>query len=321
MNDLPMNKVLMTGASGFVGRNLLQQLRSIQTEQVICAGRAPQDNSLTIDYQVNAIDGNTAWASILDGVDVLIHLAARVHVMQDEHLNPIQAFRETNVEGTLNLARQAVAAGVKRFIFISSIKVNGEQSRLGQPYTANDVPAPVDAYGISKHEAEQQLLALAKATGLEVVIIRPPLVYGPGVKGNFFSLMKWVRRGVPLPLGSVHNHRSLVAVENLVSLIMLCMYHPAAANQVFLVSDDEDISTSDLLRRMTNAAGAKLCLIPVPAKWLSFSLKLMGKEMLAQRLFASLQVDIAKTRELLDWCPPLTVDQGLQRCFSSKAEL
>lgn len=300
-----------------MGHRLLQQLNS-RSVSVISAGRQSKENTKVIDYVVDEIDRSTAWLPILTGVNVIIHLAARVHVMQDEHHNPLKAFRETNVKGTINLARQAASAGVKRFIFVSSIKVNGEQTLSGRPYTTDSAAMPQDAYGISKYEAEQQLLALAKETGMEVVVIRPPLVYGPGVKGNFASLMKWARAGIPLPLGAIHNRRSLVAVDNLVSLMITCIDHPFAANQIFLVSDGEDMSTSDLSRRLAKAAGASSRLIPVPAGLLKVGLTVLGKRMIAQRLLGSLQVDISKTREVLGWTPPISVDEGLRRCFSVK---
>ncbi|MFJ5445049.1 UDP-glucose 4-epimerase family protein [Methylobacillus methanolivorans] len=316
-----MNKILMTGASGFVGHHLLKTLRSAQSVQVVCAGRRAQISSPTIDYVVDKINNITSWSSAMAGVDVVIHLAARVHVMRDEHPNPIQSFRDTNVDGTLNLARQAAQAGVRRFIFISSIKVNGEQTPAARPFRASDVPNPQDLYGISKYEAEQGLLELAEETGIEVVIIRPPLVYGPGVKGNFASMMKWVQAGWPLPLGAIDNRRSLVSLDNLISLIITCIDHPAAANQVFLASDGEDLSTSDLLRRLADAAGVPSRLIPVPAGVLRTGLSLIGKGAIAQRLLGSLQVDIAKTQQLLGWTPPITADEGLRRCFVTKGLL
>ncbi|WP_309565066.1 SDR family oxidoreductase [Methylobacillus flagellatus] len=306
--------ILVTGATGFVGKALCESLRR-QGCVVTTVGRANNVQGRAPDYQVTSIDRQTDWSGILDGVNVVMHLAARVHVMREPLVNPLDAYRETNVEGTLNLARQAAQAGVKRFIFISSIKVNGDQTLPGKPFTAYDVPAPEDAYGISKFEAEQGLLALARETGMEVVIIRPPLVYGPGVKGNFVSIMKLIRSGVPLPFGAIHNQRSLVAIDNLVSLIMTCIDHPAAAYQVFLVSDGEDLSTSDLLRRLAKAAGVSSRLIPIPAGVLNTGLTMSGKRMVAQRLLGSLQVDISKTQEMLGWTPPVTVDEGLRRCF------
>ncbi|AEY02316.1 NAD-dependent epimerase/dehydratase [Oceanimonas sp. GK1] len=239
--------------------------------------------------------------------------------MKDEVADPLAEYRKVNVEGTLNLARQAAVAGLKRFIFISSIKVNGEQTLLGKPFTADDAAAPEDAYGMSKWEAEQGLRQLAAETGMEVVIIRPPLVYGPGVKGNFASMIKLVEKGLPLPLGAIHNRRSLVALDNLVDLIITCIDHPGAANQVFLAGDGEDVSTTELLRGVANAAGKPCRLLPVPAGLLQLGATALGKKAVAQRLLGSLQVDISKARNLLGWTPPLSVEQGLKRCFDDSA--
>jgi len=233
--------------------------------------------------------------------------------MEDTAANPLDEFRRVNVQGTLNLARQAAAAGVRRFVFVSSIKVNGEMTQLGRPFTADDAPAPLDAYGVSKMEAEQGLREIALQTGMEMVIIRPPLVYGPGVKANFAAMMRWLRYGVPLPLGVIHNQRSLVSLENLVDLLVTCITHPAAANQTFLVSDGEDVSTTELLRRMGQAMGKPARLLPVPGSWLKLAAGLVGKGDVAQRLCGSLQVDISKTRELLGWVPPVSLDEGLRR--------
>jgi len=235
--------------------------------------------------------------------------------MKDEVSDPLAEYRRVNVDGTLNLARQAATAGVKRFIFISSIKVNGEQTPLGQPFTAEDTPAPEDAYGISKWEAEQGLLQLATETGMGVVIIRPPLVYGPGVKGNFANMIKLVAKGLPLPLGAIHNLRSLVSVDNLVDLIITCIDHPAATNQVFLAGDGQDLSTTELLRGVARAMGESSRLIPVPSSLLMLGATLSGKKAMAQRLLGSLQVDISKARHLLGWEPLISVEEGLRRCF------
>jgi nucleoside-diphosphate-sugar epimerase len=232
--------------------------------------------------------------------------------MNESAQDPLVEFRKVNVEGTLNLARQAAAAGVKRFIFISSIKVNGEATLPGKSFSAEDVPVPVDAYGVSKLEAEQGLYELAESTGMEVVIIRPVLVYGPGVKANFLSMMRWLSRGIPLPLGAIHNRRSLVALGNLISLIVLCIDHPRAANQTFLVSDGEDVSTTDLLRKLACALGKPARLLPVPGWLLQGIAALLGRRSLSQRLFGSLQVDISKNQALLGWTPPVGLDQGLR---------
>ena len=306
-------KVLVTGASGWVGRCLC--LRLIDGDFQVCAAvRSVVQASRELEVAlVESIDGSTDWRVALTGVQVVVHLAARVHVMNDRSTDPLAEFRKVNVQGTLNLARQAAAAGVRRFVFISSIKVNGESTQPGRSFTADDVPAPLDAYGISKMEAEQGLRQIADQTGMEVVIIRPPLVYGPGGKANFAAMMRWLQRGVPLPLGAIHNQRSLVALDNLVDLIVLCLMHPPAANQTFLVSDGEDVSTSELLRRMGQAMGRQARLIPVPANLLKLAAALLGKPDVAQRLCGSLQVDITKTRQLLGWTPPLSLDEGLEK--------
>lgn len=221
-----------------------------------------------------------------------------------------------NVEGTLNLARQAAAAGVRRFVFISSIKVNGEATAPGHPFTADDTPAPEDSYGVSKAEAESQLKLVAQETGMEVTIIRPPLIYGPGVKGNFASLISLVRRGLPLPLGGVtHNRRSLVGLDNLVDLILVCADHPKAANQTFLISDGEDLSTTELLRKVGKALRQPARLLWVPAGLISLMAALFGKKAIFERLVGSLQVDIDKTCELLDWKPSVAMDEGLRRAM------
>jgi nucleoside-diphosphate-sugar epimerase len=251
----------------------------------------------------------------LSGVDIVIHCAARAHVMQEGEVNALDAYREINTIATLELARQAARAGAKRFIFLSSIKVNGEKTIDHSRFKPTDTPKPEDPYGISKWEAEQGLRDLATETGMEVVIIRPPLVYGFGVKGNFSSITKLVAKGLPLPLGAVHNKRSLVALDNLVDLIITCVDHPKAANQTFLVSDGDDLSTTQLLQHVAEGMGAPSRLIPVPASWLQFGATLFGKKAIAQRVLGSLQVDISHTQKCLNWSPPLTVKQGFQRCF------
>lgn len=308
-----MNAVLLTGASGFVGRTLLGRLAFDTSIKLAAVCRRPLDSLAGNVAQVliDGLDREAEWASILDGMNLVIHAAARVHIMDDNASNPMAEFRKVNVDGTLKLARQAARAGVKRFIFISSIKVNGEETLPGHCYTADDIPAPEDPYGISKKEAEEALRALGAETGMEVVIIRPVLVYGPGVKANFLNMMKWLYKGIPLPLGAIENKRSLVSVDNLVDLIVTCMHHPAAANQTFLVSDGEDLSTPQLLTRMGKALGCSARLLPIPASWLKAAAKVAGRPTIAQRLCGSLQVDIEKTRRLLDWSPPVSVDEGL----------
>jgi nucleoside-diphosphate-sugar epimerase len=236
--------------------------------------------------------------------------------MHDTVADTLMAFRAVNVDGTLNLARQAAALGVKRFVFISSVKVNGESTPPGREFTEADAPNPQDAYGQSKHEAEQGLRQLSADTGMEVVIIRPPLVYGPGVKANFAALMRAVQRGWPLPLGAVHNQRSLVALSNLVDFIVTCITHPQAANQTFLVSDGQDLSTTELVRGLAQAAGVPACLLPVPVWALQAGATLLGKGDAVQRLCGNLQVDMSKARSLLGWVPPVSVEEGLRRAMA-----
>lgn len=306
------HRVFLTGASGFVGSAVLRRLLAEGMPAVATLrGNSPSLPAAVQAVRFESFDDASQWGEALSGCDTVIHCAARVHVMNDTEADPLAAFRRVNVHGTLNLARQAVAAGVRRFIFVSSIKVNGEGTAPGHPYTADDRPQPQDAYGISKMEAEAELRALAKASGLEVVIIRPVLVYGPGVKANFEAMMRWLNKGMPLPFGSIDNRRSLVALDNLVDLIVTCIDHPAAANQVFLVSDGEDLSTTALLRRMGQALGAAPRLLPVPAWVLTSGARLLGRTALSKRLCGSLQVDIEKTRKVLGWQPPLSVDAAL----------
>jgi nucleoside-diphosphate-sugar epimerase len=307
--------IFLTGASGFIGCVIERELRERVGISLTLLVRSPGPAFSQTTYVVGRLSVDTDWSTAVAQQQVVIHAAARAHVMKDEVADPLAEYRRVNVEGTLNLARQAAAAGVKRFIFISSIKVNGEATVKSSAFSANDEAAPEDAYGVSKLEAEQGLLHLAAETGMEVVVIRPPLVYGPSVKGNFASMIKLVEKGIPLPLGAIHNKRSLVGVDNLVDLIIRCIDHPAAANQVFLAGDGQDLSTTELLRGVGEAMDKPARLIPVPAGMLEFGAALLGKKAMAQRLLGSLQVDISKTCELLDWKPPYTVQEGLRRCF------
>jgi nucleoside-diphosphate-sugar epimerase len=311
-----MNRVYLTGASGFVGAALLSRLSHDLFACTIAVRNALQTVPAGVRVEtITSLAGDANLRAGLAEQDVVVHCAARAHVMKDEVVDPLAEYRRVNVEGTLNLAKQAAEVGVKRFIFISSIKVNGEVTVDGQPFSANDEPDPADPYGLSKLEAEQGLLVLAAETGMEVTIIRPVLVYGPGVKGNFASMIKLVEKGIPLPLGAIHNKRSLVGIDNLVDLIICCIDHPAAANQVFLAGDGEDISTTQLLRGVAKAMGRPSRLVPVPAGLLQLGATLLDRKAMAQRLLGSLQVDISKTRELLGWTPPVSVDEGLKRCF------
>lgn len=306
--------VLVTGANGLVGRALCVAFAH-SGQAVIAAARQtlPDRAPNIVNFQVRTLAIDTDWQHGLQGCDAVVHLAARVHVMTDTVADPLTEFRRVNVDGTLNLARQAAAVGVRRFIFVSSIKVNGESTRLGEAFTANDVSSPQNPYSISKHEAEQGLRKLAVETGMEVVIIRAPLVYGAGVRANFQCMMRWLKWGVPLPLGAIQNKRSLVALDNLVDLIITCLNHPNAANQTFLVADGEDLSTPELLRRMAHALGKPARLIPVPTSLLEAGAVLLGQREMVQRLCGSLQVDISKARTLLGWNPPISVDEGLHR--------
>jgi nucleoside-diphosphate-sugar epimerase len=319
LSSSDLSSVLVTGATGFAGRALITKLCALNVDHIVCASRTTLEvcgDNMSFFQCDEAIDTQD-WRGALGGVDVLFHLAARVHVMQDTATDPLADFRRVNVQGTLNLARQAAATGVRRFVFISSIKVNGETTDLGYPFTADDVPAPLDdPYGVSKMEAEQGLRQIAAETGMEVVIIRPPLVYGPGVKANFAALMRAVQRGWPLPLGMVHNQRSLVGLDNLVDFIVTCITHPQAANQTFLVSDGKDLSTTELVRGMAKAAGMPARLLPVPLWVLQAGASLLGKGDAVQRLCGNLQVDISKARSLLGWVPPVSVEEGLRRAMA-----
>ena len=312
--SVKQKSVLLTGATGFVGSAVQQRIvADAYYDLTVAVRRVVAVPSTVRAVQVADLTAHTDWSEALQGVDVVIHSAARVHVMDDTSADPLAEFRKVNVDGTLRLAQQAVAAGVKRFVFVSSIKVNGEHTELGAPYTADTQPNPVDPYGISKYEAEQGLFALAHATGLEVVIVRPVLVYGPGVKANFRSMMKWVNRGVPLPLGAIYNKRSLVALDNLVDLILTCVAHPSAVNQVFLASDGKDLSTTEMLQELGVSLNKPARLLPVTMTWLNLVFTLLGKRDFNQRLCGSLQVDIKKNRELLGWRPPVSVEDAMDK--------
>ena len=310
--------LLLTGTTGFLGSRLATALHSKLNVNLTSAVRRHIENATSNVVEIETLDGSTDWSAFLPNHQVVIHAAARAHIMKDEVVDPLAEYRRINVDGTLNLARQAAMAGVKRFIFISSIKVNGEQTHLGQPFTPGDTPAPEDAYGISKCEAEQGLQEIASSTGMEVVIIRPPLVYGPGVKGNFASMISVVKKGIPIPFGAISNKRSLVGIDNLIDLIVTCIDHPNAANEIFLASDGRDLSTTELLQGVSRAMGRPSRLIPIPGSILCFFASLIGKLFVAQRLLGSLQVDISKNREILGWEPPVSVEDGLSRCFESQ---
>jgi nucleoside-diphosphate-sugar epimerase len=306
--------VLITGANGFVGSTLSARLQQDGVPASL-AVRAVNAGDATADkFAIGCISAKTNWSYCLNNVKQIVHLAARVHVMRDRSTNPLAEFRRVNLDGTTNLARQAALAGVRRFIFLSTIKVNGESTEHAPPFTADCPPVPTDSYGISKHEAEQALLKIASETGMEVVIIRPPIVYGNGVRANFEVMMRWLVRDIPLPLaGITNNRRSLVSLENLVDLIVTCLHHPAAANQTFLVSDGEDLSTADLLRRLGSALGHPANLFYAPPRLLEIAANIAQKPEMYLRLCRSLQLDTTKTRNMLGWMPPLSVDDGLLR--------
>lgn len=315
-------KVLATGATGFVGQALVDNLIDSNCDVTALvrelSTKLPKEIKQVAagdlrDWSVKPPSFKDDMEQALFNIDVVIHLAARVHVMDDSSNNPLTAFRTENHDATMALAKIAAEANVKRFIFISSVKVNGEMTELKKPFTPEDQFVPDDPYGLSKYEAEQGLLALAKETGMEVVIIRPPLVYGPGVRANFESMMKWLNKGVPLPFGAIHNKRSLVGLDNLVSFITHCIDHPQAANEVFLISDGEDVSTTELLNKVAKSLGKKAWLIPVPVSWMTFAARLIGKEAVANRLFGYLQLDSSKATNLLGWKPVTTMNEQLKK--------
>lgn len=308
-------KILVTGANGFVGRALCtalsergHEVRRIARNQP--AGATPEERSAT--FSVGSIDGQTDWTQVLPGIDTVIHLAARVHVMQESAADPLAEFRRVNVAGTERLACAAAAAGVKRLVYVSSVKVNGEMTAPGQAFTEADAPAPQDPYGVSKLEAEEALRRVARETALEVVIVRPPLVYGPGVKGNFRQMLRVLASGIPLPLASVDNQRSLIYVDNLADALIACATHPAAAGQTYLVSDGEDISTPKLLLALAETLGVHAWLFPFPPGLLKALARLAGRGAQAERLLGSLRVENDKIYNKLGWVPPHTLQHGLQ---------
>ncbi|MBJ2145467.1 SDR family oxidoreductase [Vibrio sp. IB15] len=302
--------LLVTGASGFVGAALVGKLDPIMVKAL---GRDLPDNFPESKFYQQDINSTNCYSEALSNVDIIVHLAARVHAMHEVEANPIELYREVNSRGTNNLARQAAKAGVKRFVFVSSIKVNGEGTKPNVPFTSADDRAPQDDYGLSKAEAEKELYAIGDETGMEVVIIRPTLVYGPGVKANFASLMNFVSKGIPLPFGCIKdNRRSLVSVMNLVDLIVTCIDHPKAANQTFLVSDDNDVSTSEMVAQMAKALGKPQWQLPIPKWCYRLTGKLLGKQDVVDRLLGALQVDITHTKQTLNWTPPQSLEDGFR---------
>ncbi len=311
-----MKRAIITGATGFIGAALCKKL-TISGWSVL--GFIQTNENITPGHNIELISGFKLETSNMPknsfiNTQCLIHTAARVHVMQDSTVDLLHEFRKVNVEGTLRLAKQAAAAGVKRFILLSSVKVHGESSQIGQPFRESDQVVPESPYALSKYEAELKLMEIAKTTSMELVIIRPPLVYGAGAKGNFRILLNWIQKGIPLPLGAINNRRSFVGIDNLVDFIITCLEHPKAANQIFFVSDGEDLSTTELLKRAAMAMGRPARLIPVPPVIIQIGAKVLGKKEVAQRLLNSLQVDISKAQNLLGWTPPLSINEGLSRC-------
>jgi nucleoside-diphosphate-sugar epimerase len=310
-------KILLTGASGFVGRALRSVLEESGSDvsPVFRARDISHDGDKAEVVICKDIDGNTDWENAFVDIDVVIHLAAKVHVMSRGNLGELAKYREINVEGTRTLAKQAAHAGVKRFVYLSSIKVNGERTSE-TPFSADQKPQPEDSYAISKLEAEEALREIEKETNMEVVIIRPPLVYGPNVKGNLAALVRMIKKGVPLPLAGVTNRRDLVSIYNLCDLIRMCCVHPAAAGRTFLVSDGEAISTAELIRHLAKGLDRKARLFPVPFWCLRLVASLFGKSEALEKLTGDLQIDISITQNLLGWKPPLTVAESFRMMFT-----
>lgn len=315
-NQLHGQRILVTGASGFVGSRLLASQDALsQHIQFRAATRSPLERSYPNVERllISDIAEKTDWTNVLLGIDTVVHLAARVHVMDDKTSNPLEEYRKANVITTLNLAKQAASAGVKRFIFLSSIKVNGEKTDIGKPFTEESIANPVDPYGISKLEAEEGIREICKSTGMEYVFIRPPLIYGPGVKANYQKLMSLVKKRLPLPLGGIVNKRSMLALDNLIDFILLAAKHPKAANQIFLLSDEKVLSTPQLIGYVSKSMGhASNRLISIPVQALRLVGLCLGQSAAIERLTESLEVSAHKAHQLLAWNPPLDVEQAIQ---------
>ena len=310
-----MTKILITGATGFVGRALFENLKFKKKYLAHLTTRTNQEELFEGGkaFNIGEIDANTNSKDALDGVDCIVHCAARAHMMENKQTDSLNAYRRINVDGTRNLAKQAAGIGIKRFIFLSSIKVNGEETIATKSFKYNDISQPEDAYGITKWEAEQALLEISKQTGLEVVIIRPPLVYGEGVKGNFLRLLDIVYKQIPLPFAKINNLRSFVGLDNLIDLIICCIEHPKAGGKTFLVSDGEDLSTSDLIIKLSKFMDKSPRLFQVPQLIIQLTARLVGKSLEVKRLLGSLRIDNSYTREILGWSPVLSLDEGLEK--------
>lgn len=302
----------MTGANGFVGTALCERLLAGGFD-VTAVSRARGREVQGIQQRYASLDDPDSLVAAFSGAACVVHLAARVHVMNEMGADALSEFRRVNVAGSVTVARAAATAGVRRIVYVSSIKVNGERTLPGEPFSSRSVPKPIDAYGISKLEAEAALAILASETGFELVIVRPVLVYGPGVKGNFLTMMKWIEKRIPLPLGSVKNRRSIVGVDNLADLLVATVTSPAAAGRTFLVSDGEDVSTAELIRRLAKAMHRPAILVPVPLGMLTAFAALVRRGEQARRLLESLQVDISETRSVLSWEPPYRMADLLSR--------
>jgi len=304
--------ILLTGGSGFLGNALIRRLSlefQYTVRSMVRKSQSPEFDEVIV---INSLAVGSCFQSELEGIDIVIHSAARAHIMKDEVADPLAEYRKVNVAGSENLASQAAAAGVKRFIYISSVKVLGESTSGKDPYTESMTTTPEDAYGQSKYEAEEALKKIAEETGMELVIIRPPLVYGPGVKANFLSLLKLSKLSVPLPFGLVNNQRSMIYRENLVDFIIRCIEHPNAADQTFLISDGQDLSLSHLIRTIRKAMNKPAWLLPVPVSLFRLAGKVTRKTAVVDRLVGDLQVDSSKAQRLLDWTPPYTIDEGIK---------
>lgn len=311
-----MTTVLVTGASGFVGRALCQRLLA-GGYGLVAASRAGTDYPNARNMRMELVDPKS-FSDVLEGVDVVIHLAARAHQVDDKAANPLLEFRKINRDATVELARAAALAGARRFVYVSSIGVNGNESAPGKPFTESDKPRPHDLYAISKHEAELALTELGSILDMEIVIVRPPLVYGAGAPGNFARLLKLVKAGLPLPLGRIRNLRSFIYVENLADVLVLCAIHPEAANRTFVVSDGEDLSTADLIREIASILKKTVYILPVPVGILRNVLKLMGKVAVFDKLSSTLQVDSSSVRSRLGWRPPISLREGLKATLSQR---